>query len=109
MATLKTSTVGPGSYDPKYIITKERSPEAQIFGRNSQTRVSENPGPGEYSESKKFGEDAVKVSINPIVELPRNQKSSPGPSDYKPIYNQIQERIKNGKISPARNASPKEL
>lgn len=72
MATVKTSTLGPGSYDPKYIITKQRSPEAQILGKNSQTRFSENPGPGEYNEPQKFGDDAVKVSINPVVDLPRN-------------------------------------
>ncbi len=46
MTTIKTSNLGPGSYDPKYIITKNRSPEALILGNSSQTRLSENPGTG---------------------------------------------------------------
>jgi Sperm-tail PG-rich repeat len=80
--------LGPGTYDPRFTLTRERSPEAFITGATSPEHRADNPGPGEYNDITPFGEGAIKVSIHPKIELPLNNRN-PGPGAYKPLYTQV--------------------
>lgn len=64
-----------------------------------------NPlGPGEYLDINDFGKDSIKISIHP-KPLNTQANLNPGPGSYNPNYSQIEDAVRNTKISPERSGS----
>lgn len=58
---------GPGAYDPKDFLTKDKVPTASMSKSNRASLVSKNakdtPGPGNYISHSEFGKDGKSVTI----------------------------------------------
>jgi hypothetical protein len=84
-----SSLLGPGTYEPKIVLTKERSPSALIVGSEERSGVrpdggSSPLGPGEHTpDLLTFGKDAIKIAIHHKVHQASGNRN-PGPGAYYP-------------------------
>ena len=84
--SIKTDAPGPGNYEPRPEIIKDRIKSAKISqggkrGLQGNKSCIDLPGPGMYDSGKKFGDDARKVTIQ---GKPNDnfRDLSPGPGAY---------------------------
>jgi hypothetical protein len=83
---------GPGAYNAKDFLTKDniqahsisKSKRADIVGRDAK----ELPGPGNYSDGKEFGKDAIAFKMGGKAKE-TNRNDSPGPGNYDPNDNLV--------------------
>ncbi|KAI9002012.1 hypothetical protein BC832DRAFT_129806 [Gaertneriomyces semiglobifer] len=84
--TIDVSTSpGPGKYNPPYVPSREaKAPAYSIGGRPRPEKPSANPGPAEYSVSRRIGPHQMGVTIKPPRPM-KLQSISPGPAAYTPL------------------------
>ena len=80
-------TPGPGKYDPK-INNIKTSSSKYSFPKNPKLKYfyNSNPAPNKYDTSKKFGEDALKITMSPCPRPELKYNGVPGPDKYKPDF-----------------------
>lgn len=96
--------LGPGAYEPKIELTKERSPSALIFGSEERApfkNEGHNSSIGEC-DLNTFGKDAIKISIHPKLQASAGNKN-PGPGYYNPDYSVVKEATQGARISPSKS------
>ena len=83
-------TPGPGKYDPKINNIKTSSLKYS-FPKNPKLKYSynTNPAPNKYNTSKKFGEDAIKITMSPYPRPEMKYNGNPGPAHYKPDFEKL--------------------
>ena len=83
-------TPGPGKYDPNINNIKESSSKYS-FPKNPKLKYfyNKNPGPNKYNISKKFGEDALKITMSPCPRPEIKNNGNPGPDKYTPDFEKL--------------------
>ena len=83
-------TPGPGKYDPR-INSIKISSSKYSFPKNPKLKYfyNSNPAPNKYDTSKKFGEDALKITMSPCPRREIKYNGNPGPNKYKPDFEKI--------------------
>ena len=79
---LKTTTPGPGSYNPS-ILKYENSPNYRIgTSHRSNTSTSISPGPGTYNSTKVFSKSPAPITDRSARSSFYRSNNNPGPGSY---------------------------
>lgn len=99
----KQELPGPGVYDPRDSLSKDRIRSAIIVkgtDRFHELPRQDNPGPGNYYKDEYFDRNASPISLKGKAKEVLSQVM-PGPGAYDPTLLAVKDALKSVKMSPS--------
>lgn len=96
----KNENPGPGNYNPRDSLSKDRIKSAIIKGseRFREKSRQDSPGPGNYYRDEYFARDVSPISMKGKGKDSINN-ANPGPGSYDPTLLAVRDAIRNIKLS----------